>query len=124
MTATARITTSINADIDEIAYRLAKTFDVTLTGSDWDAGTISATTSDVQLTVGAGLGTVGWMILYNADATNFVNFGKWNSGSGQTYHVRIPPLGAVLLYSELAANDLSLKADTATCQVHYLILER
>lgn len=124
MSNTARITANVNATIDELAVKLGQTFDITMSGTDWDAGTVSVTTSDVQLTVGSGLGTVGWLVLYNADSTNYIRFGKWNSGSGQTYHIRVPPLCAVVVFCDLAANDLSLKADTATCTVHFLALER
>lgn len=121
--ATARIVASINSTIGDLAVQLAKQFNVTLTGEDYASGTLSVTTTDAQLTVPSNLATVGWAIFYNEDATNYVKVGRYNGGTEQ-YQIRVPPQSAVLFFFDLAANDLAIVADTATCKVHYLIFER
>lgn len=122
--ATAKVQCSINTSIGTVPVQLAKAFNVTLTGEDYVSGSVSVTTSSAQLSVPSGLATVGWAIFYNEDSTNYVKVGKHNSGSGQTYHIRVPPETAILVFIDLAANDLSVIADTATCKLHYLIFER
>ena len=122
--ATARINTSVSVTLNSLAKQMAKQFNVTLTGEDYDEGTVTVTTSDAQLSLKSSLATVGWMMVVNTDATNYVNIGKHNSGSGQTYHVRVPADSAVLFYMELAANDISVKANTASCKIHFIAFER
>ncbi len=115
---------SLNTSVNNVAVAMAKTFTETTTGEDYDAGSVSVTTSAAQLSLKAALGTVGFMIVYNADDTNYIRIGDWNSGTPQVWFTRVPPQRAVLIYPDLAANDIAVIADTATCLMQFVAFER
>lgn len=121
--ATATIQISISATINGQQVRQSKNFEVTLTGEDYDQGTISIATSDTQPSFKSSLATIGWVLLYNSDTTNYIQYGKYNSGS-PVYTDRVPPNSAVMWFCDLAANDISFKANTAACKLHFLAFER
>lgn len=121
--ATGSVQIVMSATIDSIVKSMAKQFNITVTGEDYDEGTVVVATSDTQLVLKASLATAGWLIFYNADSTNYIEFGRYNSGS-PTYTGRIPPRSAVSYYNNLATNDISFKANTAACKLHFLVFER
>ena len=72
-------------------------------------------TSDTALVEGAAIGTPGYVLVKNLDATNFVTVGLTSS-----YAIKLLP-GEIALFR--AAGAIYALADTATCNVEYWIIE-
>lgn len=83
------------------------------------SGIQSIGTSAENITVG-DVSTAGYLFLRNLDSTNFVEFGKDNTG-----FVNVGKLkpGEMCCFRVAASTTVQLKADTAACDVMYLLLE-
>lgn len=74
-------------------------------------------TSETAITL-AGVSSVGWLMLINLDATNFVNIKTAASG---TIFAKLPPGGFCVLYLGSGVTAPVAIADTASCVIDKLI---
>jgi len=88
-------------------------------GDHEDAGRISVGTSEEVLTFKTDIGSAGYMILINRDATNYVQVGI----STGAYMMRILPGQVALLPVEPTLGGIYLIANTATVQLQYKLFE-
>ena len=88
----------------------------TMLGIQMSNGTNTATTGDTTVPLGA-VGTIGWVFLHNLDATNFITAGS----DGAVYPIKLLPGEALLTRFNGAA--VHVKADTASCQYEFGIVE-
>lgn len=70
-----------------------------------------------ELTLISGMGTLGYVYLHNLDATNFVTIGSVTAQLG----IKIKP-GEIAVFRTSGAG-IFIKADTAACDVEYIIIE-
>jgi hypothetical protein len=91
---------------------------VTTTGDLEDSGVKSVTTGEV--TIVHGLTTPGLMLMWNTDTTNFVKWGMVTA----TYPFKLPANSVPsIVYLDSAETTIFLAADTATCEVRFLIYQ-
>lgn len=90
----------------------------TMSGADASILTQLVTTSESALYIPPAIGTVGWFLGINRDATNFI---KIRPGTGATDLCKLLP-GEPALF-RLVATAPYVIADTASCQLEYLICE-
>lgn len=96
---------------------------LSITGVNYQQGTFSVPTSAGGTAIPkGGVGTVGWIILQNLDPTNYVQVLCAASG---TAFARLlpnePPI--VLRLDQSGANVPAFIANTAACEVAYLLIE-
>ena len=92
------------------------TFDVS--GTDYKQGTQACTTSEVALDLGAVSTNTGYIYMKNMDDTNYIEvFGA----VGETATIKLKA-GEVALF-RLSATAPTVKADTANCQLDYLLID-
>lgn len=75
-------------------------------------------TSAEAVTIPSDIGTAGWCRIRNRDATNYVTL---RIGSGGSDFAKLLP-GEYALF-RLASSSLYAVANTAACEIEYLILE-
>ena len=68
----------------------------------------------------AGLATLGWIMVKNLDATNYVTL--LAAVSGATI-CRIPPSASILLYLDPAVTAPAAIAHTGACMIEYMMVE-
>lgn len=88
-------------------------FDVS--GAAYIANAIAVGTSDEALALG-DVSTIGWVYMRNLDATNYISVGS----DGTLYPIKMKPGEPALIRWNAAA--VHVKANTATCQMEYLII--
>jgi len=71
----------------------------------------------------ADLGTEGWLFMRNLDDTNFVDFGIEVAAAFEPVGRMEPGEPAMFRLSKDAGATLFAQADTAACNVEYMILE-
>ena len=99
-----------------------KSANFTVTGTDYAAGFVDATTSGGAITLSSTIGTPGYGYFFNHDSTNYVEIGNHNSGS-PIFTAKLKAGEGCLMRLTMAANAINIKANTATCRVEYVILE-
>lgn len=99
--------------------RLRVTVDIATTGDHIAAGRLSIGTSEETISIPADIGDAGQMVLINRDDTNYVKVGI----STGAYFGRLLPGVPAVVGLEPAIDTLYLVADTADCDVQYLIHE-
>lgn len=92
-----------------------------ITGTVVAQGIISVGTSAEQLDVG-DVAAPRLVFLRNHDATNYVEFGNWNAAS-PVYTGKLLAGDPSFFATGLASTDIALKANTAACDVEYLVLD-
>ncbi len=95
--------------------QITEHFEVDVAGDSFTDEIQSVGTSNVALAVGAAMGTQGWSLVKNLDATNYVEVGITGS-----YSIKLLA-GKAAIFPAAAA--LFAKADTAACLVRYCIIE-
>lgn len=100
-----------------IAATESLTKTLTVTGSKYVRGVQAIGTSEEALGIG-DLGTLGYCILINRDATNFVEV---RMGSSAADVIKIKA-GEFALF-RMAGNTPYMIADTGTCNVEFIIIE-
>ena len=80
-----------------------------------------ATTATGQQIVFSEIGTEGWLSMQNHDTANFVSFGP-HTGTGILVMGRMEA-GEPALFRMEPSSSLTLRADTATCDVEISLLE-
>ena len=100
----------------KVSASLATSFSATQTGDKYEAGIqIIGTTEETLSKV--DIGTVGFCAIRNTDATNFVQVGTATGA----YSIKLLP-GEGCVFPARATNVYA-KADTASCEVEYLLVE-
>lgn len=102
--------------------------------TDWNLGQLSITQSAVgaasgvqaigtsaENIAGGDVSTPGYLFLKNLDSTNFVEVGKDVSASFEKL-IKLQP-GEEAVFRVADSTTIQLKADTAACDVMYLLLE-
>ena len=88
---------------------------VTVTGDAYNSGVHAIGLTEEILLQGTDLGTLGYVFIQNLDATNFVRVGITGS-----YSIKLKA-GEIALFR--AAADIYAIADTAICNVEYVLIE-
>jgi hypothetical protein len=96
--------------------KLATSFLASQTGDKYMAGVQIIGTTEESFTK-ADIGTIGYVAARNMDPTNFVQLG---AATGAYSIKLLPGQGCVVPWG--AANTF-VKADTAVCEVEYLLIE-
>jgi len=89
-------------------------------GSHSGAAVVDVTTTAAALVFPSGIATAGYGYFQNLDPTNYLQLGVEVSSTFYPL-VQIPPLGVALI--PLATLTVYAKANTATCQLLYNLLE-
>ena len=101
---------------NKAAARLSTVYTVTQVGDKYMAGVQIIGTTEESFAKG-DIGTIGFVAVRNMDATNFVQLGAATGA----YSVKLlPGQGAVVPWG---ASNTFVKADTASCEVEYLLIE-
>jgi len=103
------------SNVGEEVYSYAKA--ITVDGDCFVHGTQSIGTTEEEIAQLADLGTPGWVLLINQDATNYVEVGK----STGVYTVKMEA-GEPALF-RLDGTALLAKANTDACVVEFFIFE-
>lgn len=77
-------------------------------------GSVNVGTSEEVISF-AELATLGWCMIHNLDATNFVDFGP-ESGGAMVAAIRVEA-GEIALFRLVPGTTYRAKADTAACNV-------
>ena len=91
--------------------------EITVTGDAFNHDVQSIGTSEEVLAQGADLGTPGYVLVINLDATNYVEIGSTTG----VYDIKLLA-GEPALYRHNSAT-IYAKANTAACLVEYIIIE-
>ena len=89
---------------------------ITVSGNYFVSGVQNIGTTDETVSLG-DIGTVGWVLLKNLDGTNYVTAGS----DGSVYPIKLKAGEEIKTRWNGAA--VHLKANTAACNVAYLIVE-
>ena len=111
------ISASISFSKGGASVQRAEGIQVTVTGDAFshEVMSILTTAGGTLLVEGGDVGTAGYILLKNLDATNYITVGL----SGQ-YSIKLKA-GEIALFR--AAAPIYALANTATCLVEYLIIE-
>ena len=90
---------------------------VTVTGDAFTHGVQAIGTSEEEIVQGADLGTPGYIFIINLDSTNYVEIGSTTG----VYDIKLKA-GEFALYRHNSATVYG-KADTASCNVEYCLIE-
>jgi hypothetical protein len=90
---------------------------ITVSGDSFNHDVQSIGTTEEQLAQGADLGTPGYVLLINLDATNYVEIGSTTG----VYDLKLKA-GEPALYRHNSAT-IYAKANTDACLVEYIIIE-
>ena len=74
-------------------------------------------TTEETLTLIAGIGTLGYVLVYNLDDTNFIEIGAVTT----EYAIKLKP-GEIALF-RVNGSAIYAKADTAACDLEYAVIE-
>lgn len=90
-----------------------------IAGSQYVRGSQSIPTSATGIKLG-GIGTAGWVMIVNRDVTNFIQLLTATAG---TVFAKLLPGEFALLRLDPTVTAPAAKADTASCEVEYLLIE-
>ena len=93
---------------------------ITVAGDHHSSGTIEVGTSMEALDFG-DITNAGWVLLFNTDQTNFVEFNSDSDGTNETGKMK--PNEPAFFRMGDGHKILNLKADTAACDVQYWVWE-
>ena len=98
---------------------LNRTFtkEITVTGDAFEHAVQSVGTTEEALAQGADLGTPGYAMIVNLDATNYVEIGSTTG----VYDIKLKA-GEAALYRHNSAT-IYAKANSSACLVEYIIIE-
>ena len=95
-------------------------FNVDVTETKIAQGIIEVGTSAEQLDLG-DITTPYLAMFRNHDTTNYIEVGDWNAAS-PIYTARLKAGHAGFIPLTLASTDVAVKANTAACELQYLVL--
>jgi hypothetical protein len=111
-----RLTSTLRYSKDQAAASLATAFSADQTGSKYESGVQAVGTAEETLAKN-DVGTIGYLALRNNDTTNYVEFGA----VATEYSIKLGPgEGCVVPWKRTA---VYAKANTASCDVEYLMIE-
>lgn len=87
-----------------------------VTGTNKASFTQNIGTSWEQASFPAAMASVGYVMIVNQDANNYVEVGHWNGGTPSAL-ITISPGGQCLFKSAAAGSNIALQANTAACNV-------
>lgn len=99
----------------EIVKRFHATLDVTGDSQIYNVQDVG--TSEETLAKG-DIATIGYMIYYNRDSTNYIELGK----STGVYHIKVRAGGIGILEWD-GATDVYAKANSSSCDLEYVLVE-
>ena len=111
------VTGALELNKDSIEVSLSESIKVTVSGSKITEIIQNIGTSAESVDIG-DIGTVGYVIAKNLDTTNFVELRDGAAGAD----VVKMKAGEIAVFRSVAA-DLNAIADTAACNVRFLIIE-
>ncbi len=111
------LTVGLVYDKNGVAFSKSEGIQVTVDGDSFVEGNLSIGTSEEELTQLADLGTPGYVLLKNLDATNYIEVGSTTG----VYDIKLKA-GEIALYRHNSAT-LYAKANTGACLLHYLVFE-
>jgi hypothetical protein len=117
VTATLQYTNSAQSIAQKILTLVAAQFSIS--GKNFNQGSATVSTSAAAIPLGA-LGSIGWCMFVNHDATNYVTL---LTGTAGTVFARLLPGEAALLRIDASVTAPAWQAHTATCEVEFLMLE-
>ena len=112
-----RVTTKVNFSKGGAVVTRSFSQDVTITGDAFTHGVQSVGTTEEELAQGADVGTPGYVLIKNLDATNYVEVGSTTG----VYDIKLLA-GEVALYRHNSGSVFA-KSNTASCLVEYIIFE-
>lgn len=89
-------------------------------GTHHDDGTQNIGLSEESITWNTDVANAYWLYIRNLDATNFVQIG-FATG---VYTIRLRPGDFMLIPLEPTINSVFALADTATCDIQYIVYEQ
>ena len=110
------ISLSISAAKGGMSVNRSENFKVNMTGDAMIHSVQSATTSWVALVEAAAVDAAGWYFVKNLDSSNFVEFGPAND----QFSIKLKP-GESAVFR--ASDPIGVKANTAACNVEYIVVE-
>ena len=119
------ISVSINASKGGMSVSRAESFKVNMTGDSMTHSVQEIPTSAEVLVEADALGTAGWCFLKNLDSTNFVEFGRFGVDAADENLIKLKPGESCLFRVSDEGSDDTVYAiaDTAACNVEYILLE-
>jgi hypothetical protein len=117
ITVSASLAYEDSEDSDEILQIADVLFDITT--KKYIKHKQNVGTSEEAMDLGE-LTTLGWCIILNRDATNYIEV-RMATGAGND-HIKVPAGGAAVFHFGSDVTAPFLIANTAACQVEYLLL--
>lgn len=112
-----RLSLTLSFDKGGASIQKSKTPSLTVTGTLFAHGVQNVGLVEEELTLVTGMGTLGYVYLHNLDATNFISAGSVTGELG----IKVKP-GEIALFRTNGAGIFVL-ADTAACDIEYVIIE-
>jgi hypothetical protein len=110
------VSASLHYSKNKASAQLSTSYSATQTGDKYESGVQIIGTTEESLAKN-DVGTIGFLAVRNLDTTNFVSFGHTTG----VYDVKVlPGMGAVIPWN---GTSVFAKADTANCEVEYLLIE-
>jgi len=91
---------------------------ITITGNVPHSSVQVIGTDEEAVTFPSDMGSVGYVILHNLDATNFISVGRTTG----VYTIKVPP-GEFCLFRLLSGTEFFAKADTGACDMEKILIE-
>jgi hypothetical protein len=115
------VSLSVNFLKSEASLQFNRNQTTDVAGDAFIKGVQQIGTSEEVLLQTDALGTIGYVYVKNLDTTNFVEVGKVQvSAPGDAMPIKLLP-GDICLFP--AGYDIYAKADTASCNVEFAIVE-
>ena len=111
------LTASMLFDKGGVTPKLTASIQATITGDAYTRGVQTVGTTEEELVQGADLGTPGFVMIKNLDATNYVEIGATTG----VYGIKLKA-GEFALYRHNSATVFA-KANTTACNVEFFIVE-
>jgi len=113
------LTVSVRLTFSKGGAKVSRTLtdSITVTGDTFTHEVQSVGTTEEELAQGADLGTPGYMLIINLDATNYVEVGSTTG----VYDIKLKA-GEICLYRHNSATVYAM-ANTAACLVEYILIE-
>jgi len=112
-----RISVSVAYGKGNASVSKSKSPSIDVTGNIFAHGVQNIGTTEEELTLISGMSTLGYVLLHNLDDTNFVEVGSVTGELG----IKLNPDEIALFRTNGAG--IFAEADTAACDLEYLIIE-
>ena len=114
---------SVSASLAVVKGSVNFSRNITPTSPDFNGtlstgGIVSIGTGATQVPVGSGIGTAGWALFINTDATNYLTIGSYISA---TYYAFAKLKPGEMTLCRLVSTTVYAQANTAACNLEYYI---